>query len=186
MCVKARRPMDPDNAPSRALPTHFAKSLRQRAASHCDDKSWQRHTVKPNANPSKNLPSIPTLLPGPQSGLGDVLPTNLSEFLFCPSHPWIYHRCPVTRFTPFLQLPGSSNPGGTQIPMNTLPTLQALVDSYPPSVAPPHCFRASSNDAPSPPRVKSWLYCRASGVVQPSYEQFSSRLGVIFRRPMCS
>ena len=39
------------------------------AESHCDDKSWQRQAVKPNASPNRDSPNTPVLSPAPPTGL---------------------------------------------------------------------------------------------------------------------
>ena len=66
MYANPPRPMGPGKArrlPRRAFTTLFQNlCTSDAAASHCDDKGWQRHTAKPNAIPSRDFPSIPNVL----------------------------------------------------------------------------------------------------------------------------
>ena len=59
----------PDAFPIGTFPQISHNFRANGAESHCDDKGWQRQTVKPNAKPCKDSPSIPTPSPMPPSGL---------------------------------------------------------------------------------------------------------------------
>ena len=84
--------------------SHLLKNLYiSDAESHCDDKGWQRQTVRPNVNPSKDSPNIPVPSPVP-TGLREVLPTVpggffvLPEIYFFASWNIIFHTPVPGRF----------------------------------------------------------------------------------------
>ena len=81
------RPIRLQNIPDagRCAQTHNIPCVQigQTPECHYDDRGWQRQTVRPNDNPGRDSPGIPTPSPMPQQDLSHVRPTIPDGFSFC-------------------------------------------------------------------------------------------------------